>query len=186
MKESSHEVEIKFRIADFDALTASLQSVGFQLRTPRTHEMNALYDLPGRELRARGALLRLRQYGDKWTLTYKDKAATQGKHKSRPEIETEVENGPAMDQILQSLGFRPLFSYEKFRTEWTDQRGHVVLDETPVGNFGEIEGSPEWIDAVASQLGISESQYIKLSYSELFREWKQATGSSAQDMLFAR
>jgi adenylate cyclase class 2 len=183
---SNHEVEIKFRIADFDALTASLQSARFQLLTPRTHEMNTLYDLPGGELRARGALLRLRQYGEKWTITYKDKAATQGKHKSRPEIETPVENGPAMDQILQGLGFRPSFSYEKFRAEWTDQRGHVVLDETPVGNFGEIEGSPEWIDRTASQLGLAESQYIKLSYTELFREWKRATGSSAENMLFAK
>ena len=183
---STHEVEIKFRIADFDTLTALLQSARFELLTARTHEMNTLYDLPGRDLRARGALLRLRQYGDKWTLTYKDKAATQGKHKSRPEIETQVENGPAMDQILQALGFQPSFSYEKFRTEWTDQRGHVVLDETPVGNFGEIEGSPEWIDAIAAQLGISESQYIKLSYTELFREWKRANGSSAEHMLFAK
>jgi adenylate cyclase class 2 len=183
---SNHEVEIKFRIADFEALTASLQSARFQLLTPRTHEMNTLYDLPGGELRARGALLRLRQYGDKWTITYKDKAATQGKHKSRPEIETPVENGPAMDQILKGLGFRPSFSYEKFRAEWTDQRGHVVLDETPVGNFGEIEGSPEWIDLTASQLGLAESQYIKLSYTELFREWKRATGSSAENMLFAK
>jgi adenylate cyclase class 2 len=183
---SNHEVEIKFRIADFDALSASLQSAGFHLLTPRTHEMNSLYDLPGRELRARGALLRLRQYGDKWTLTYKDKAASQVKHKSRPEIETQVEDGPATGQILKALGFRPVFSYEKFRTEWTDQRGHVVLDETPVGNFGEIEGSPEWIDGIAAQLGITESQYIKLSYSELFQEWKRATGSSAEHMLFAR
>src|SRR6185437_6262230 len=116
--------------------------------------------------------------------TYKDKAATQEKHKSRPEIETQVQNGPAMDQILQALGFRPAFSYEKFRTEWTDQRGHVVLDETPVGNFGEIEGSPEWIDRIAAQLGIPDDQYIKASYSELFREWKRANGSSAEVMLF--
>jgi adenylate cyclase class 2 len=183
---SNHEVEIKFRITDFEALTASLQSAHFQLLTPRTHEMNTLYDLPSRELRARGALLRLRQYGDKWTLTYKDKAATQEKHKSRPEIETQVQNGTATDQILHALGFRTVFSYEKFRTEWTDHSGHVVLDETPVGNFGEIEGSPEWIDRIAAQLGISEDQYIKASYSELFQEWKRANGSSAQDMLFAK
>jgi adenylate cyclase class 2 len=186
MREPGHEVEIKFRIEDFDALTASLQSARFQLLTPRTHEMNKIYDVPGRELRARGALLRLRQYGERWTLTYKDKVAIQEKHKSRPEIETQVQNGPATDQILQALGFQPVFSYEKFRTEWTDRQGHVVLDETPVGNFGEIEGSPEWIDRIAAQLGISEEQYIKASYSELFREWKRATGSSAQNMLFTK
>jgi adenylate cyclase class 2 len=183
---SNVEVEIKFRIADLDALTASLESAQFHLLTPRTHEMNTLYDLAGRDLRKRGALLRLRQYGERWTVTYKDKAATQGKHKSRPEIETPVQNGPAMDQILQALGFQPVFTYEKFRSEWTDESGHVVVDETPVGNFGEIEGSPEWIDRIAALLGISEAQYIKASYSELFLQWKQATGSSAQHMLFAK
>lgn len=181
---SGHEVEIKFRVADLETLTSTLNSAGFRLITPRTHETNTLYDLPGLTLRTRGALLRLRQYGEKWTLTYKDKASNGGKHKSRPEIETRVENGPAMDHILRSLGFEPVFSYEKFRSEWTDKQGHVVVDETPIGNFGEIEGDPEWIDLVAGKLGVSEKQYIKASYSELFQEWKQNTGSKAAHMLF--
>ncbi|HET9183569.1 MAG TPA: class IV adenylate cyclase [Candidatus Angelobacter sp.] len=181
---SGHEVEIKFPIADLAQVTETLKSAGFDLVTPRTHEMNTLYDLPGRTLRARGALLRLRQYGEKWTLTYKDKGASGGKHKSRLEIETRVENGPAMDQILRSLGFEPVFSYEKFRTEWTDQQGHVVMDETPIGDFGEIEGEPEWIDRVAGNIGVDEKQYIKASYSELFQQWKQNTGSPGPDMLF--
>lgn len=181
---SGHEVEIKFRIADLKALTAALKSAGFHLATPRTHEMNTLYDFPGRTLRARGALLRLRRYGERWTLTYKDKATNGGKHKSRPEIESQVQNGPAMDQIVRALGFEPVFSYEKFRTEWTDKRGQVVVDETPIGNFGEIEGEPEWIDRVAGKLGITEKQYIKASYSELFQQWKQNTSSKASHMLF--
>ena len=62
--------------------------------------------------------------------------------------------------------------------------GHVVVDETPVGNFGEIEGPPEWIDEMAGRLNIAHDQYITLSYSELFAEWKQRTGSQAKKMLF--
>lgn len=182
----SNEVEIKFKVSDLAHLTQNLKSAGFQMVTPRTHEMNTLYDQPGQTLRSRGALLRLRQYGERWTLTYKDKSAGQGKHKSRPEIETQVHNGPATAQILEALGYQPTFSYEKFRTEWTDHQGHVVIDETPVGNFGEIEGTPDWIDRIASQLGISEGQYITASYTELFREWKQQTGSDATHMLFAK
>ena len=182
---SSNEVEIKFQIADINGLTAALQKAGFQLVTGRTHEMNVLYDLPGDVLRGRGQLLRLREYGDRWTLTFKDKGSTQSRHKSRPEIETRLENGPAMGQILESLGFTPSFSYEKYRSEWTDQHGHVVIDETPVGNFGEIEGEPEWIDRVAARLGITEQQYITASYTELFRDWKIKTRSQARNMLFA-
>lgn len=182
----NHEVEIKFRIADIGALTAKLKSAGFHLVTPRTHEMNTIYDMPGDQLRARGALLRLREYGDKWTLTFKDKGVTESRHKSRPEMETQVQNGQAMAQILEALGFRARFSYEKFRSEWIDKHGHVVVDETPVGNFGEIEGAPEWIDRIAATLGIPEEQYIKASYSELFREWKRQTRSDAEHMLFPK
>jgi adenylate cyclase class 2 len=185
MAARKHEVEIKFAITDIQALTTTVKAAGFHLVTARTHEMNVIYDLPGNVLGGRGALLRLRQYGEKWTLTFKDKSASAGRHKARPEIETRVENGLAMGHILECLGLKPKFSYEKYRTEWSDHHGHVVLDETPVGNFGEIEGEPDWIDHVAAKLGISEQQYIKSSYSELFREWKRKTRSQAHNMLFA-
>ena len=187
MREPTQEIEIKFRIdGAIQSLTAKLQSAGFHLITPRTHEMNTAYDLPARDLRSRGCLLRLRRYGDKWTLTFKDKGSSNAKHKSRPEIETQIENGPGIAQILDALGFQPVFSYEKFRSEWSDGKGHVVIDETPIGDFGEIEGEPDWIDGVASQLGLLEHEYIKTSYSELFQEWKRRTGSTASNMLFSK
>jgi adenylate cyclase, class 2 len=182
---SNREVEIKFRIDDIQVLTTSLQDAGLRLVTSRTHEMNTLYDLPGSKLRRRGALLRLREYGPRWTLTYKDRSGPQsGRHKSRREIETQVERGEAMAQILQALGFRPSFRYEKYRTEWSDANGHVVIDETPIGNFGEIEGTPEWIDATARRLNISEKNYLKESYAELFTAWKRRTRSKAKEMTF--
>src|SRR5438045_3579902 len=79
-----------------------------QERTPRTHEMNTLYDLPGQKLRRRGELLRLRQYGDRWKRTHKAKGST-GRHKSRAETETSVADGRKMDGILRALGFGPSF-----------------------------------------------------------------------------
>src|SRR5207245_10639756 len=107
--------------------------------------MNTLYDLPGYKLRKRGELLRLRKYGKAWLLTYKAKGAA-GRHKSREEIETKVADGGKMERILKSLGFEPVVRYEKLRAEWRDGKGHVVIDETPMGILGEIEGSPCWID----------------------------------------
>ncbi|HEY1936976.1 MAG TPA: class IV adenylate cyclase [Candidatus Angelobacter sp.] len=182
---NDREVEIKFRIDGIDALTASLKAAGFQIVTPRTHEMNTLYDQAGGKLRRRGALLRLREYGPKWTLTYKDKSGPQsGRHKSRREIETQLENGGAMEAIVEALGFNPTFRYEKFRTEWTDNQGHVVIDETPIGSFGEIEGPPEWIDATAKRLDIPVKSYLRESYSELFAAWRRKTKSRAKEMTF--
>jgi adenylate cyclase class 2 len=90
-----------------------------------------------------------------------------------------------MDAILRNLGFQPSFRYEKFRAEWSDGAGHVVVDETPIGNIGEIEGEPEWIDRTAKSLGISPAQYITASYAELFYDWKKRTRSPATEMTFA-
>lgn len=182
---SAVEVEIKFKIENLKTLTSKLRSAGFRLVTKRTHEMNTLYDQPGNPLRQRGEVLRLRKYGNRWTMTYKAKGKA-GRHKSRKEIETQVEDGECLDAILQAVGFAPTFQYEKFRSEWTDGKGHIVVDETPVGNFGEIEGSARWIDAVARRLQIATGQYITDSYAVLFLKWKEQTRSPATDMLFSR
>lgn len=180
---SNKEIEIKFRVDDTRRLTRRLREAGFRRITPRTHEMNTLYDLPGQRLRKRGQLLRLRQYGPEWILTHKAKGST-GRHKTRIENETKVANGAKMEAILLALGFAPTFRYEKFRAQWSDGNGHVVVDETPIGNFGEIEGPSRWIDRTARTLQISPGDYITATYSELFFQWKRRTRNSATEMTF--
>ena len=180
---SSKEIEIKFRVEKLPALTRDLRKAGFHVVTTRTHEMNVLYDLPDRPLQKGGELLRLRKYGAEWVFTHKAKS-TEGRHKTRIETETGVADGKKMDAILRALGYEPTFRYEKFRTEWSDGKGHVVVDETPIGNFGEIEGPPRWIDQVARCLGIATKDYITETYAGLFFKWKQQTQSPASEMTF--
>ncbi len=177
------EIEVKFRVPDLRTLVRELRTAGFRLVTPRTQEINTLYDLPGEILRARKQLLRLRKYGSTWTLTHKS-GGTKGRHSSRIELETEVADGKKMEAILRGLGYSPTFRYEKLRAEWTDGKGQVVLDETPIGNFGEIEGSPRWIDATAKKLGVAPVDYITKNYATLFTDWKQSTGRAATEMTF--
>jgi adenylate cyclase, class 2 len=177
------EVEIKFRVADLAGLNRRLRAAGFRRVTPPTHEMNTLYDVRGLALRKRGELLRLRKYGEAWVLTHKAKGAV-GRHKTRVETETRVTDGPRMDAILLALGFQPTFRYEKYRAEWSDGRGHVVVDETPIGDFGEIEGAPRWIDATAKALGIGPADYITETYAGLFFAWKRRMRSAAREMTF--
>jgi adenylate cyclase, class 2 len=178
---STAEVEVKFLINDIEAITQKMRDAGLHLGTPRKHEMNELFDTPEGTLRSRGELLRIRKYGDAWKLTHKTKGSA-GKHKTRVETETSVQDGEALRSIFESLGLIVTFRYEKFRTEWSDGHGHVVLDETPIGNIGEIEGSPEWIDAIAATLGLRESDYITASYAQMFFDWKRRTGSPAEEM----
>src|SRR5271167_3552671 len=177
------EVEIKFLVADLKALKRKLREHGFREETPSTHEVNTLYDLPGQKLRYKGELLRLRNYGGKWRLTHKAKVKL-GRHKSRGELETGVSDGQQMDAILRALGFAPSFVYEKFRAEWSDGQGHVILDHTPIGDIAEIEGKPRWIDRTARSIDLKPEDYITKSYAELFFEWKRNTSSKAQNMTF--
>ena len=177
------EVEIKFRVENLRALARKLQAAGFRLVTARTREVNTLYDLPGLVLRNRRELLRVRQYGKLWKLTHKSKSQA-GRHSSRTELETAVSDGKTMDAILRALGYSPSFVYEKMREEWTDGKGQVVVDHTPIGDFCEIEGKPRWIDATAKKLGVSEEEYITKNYATLFAEWKQERQSPATEMTF--
>ncbi len=181
---SHKEIEIKFQVEDARALNRRLRQSGFRLVTPRTHEMNTLYDLPWQRLRRRGELLRLRQYGPKWVLTHKAKGKA-GRHKTRVENETQVADGGKMDIILRALGLAPTFRYEKFRAEWSDGKGHVVVDQTPIGTFGEIEGPARWIDQTARRLRVPPDRYITETYATLFFAWKKRTRSSAREMTFA-
>lgn len=182
---SSNEIEIKFRVNDIETLSARLREAGFEQVTPRTHEMNTLFDLPGQPLRKRGDILRLRKYGDSWVLTHKSKGERlDGPHKTRVETETRVADGAKMEAILRALQFEPSFRYEKFRAEWKKGEGHVVIDETPIGHFGEIEGPPEWIDQTAHDLGISSKDYLTDTYAGLFLSWKRQTRNPANEMTF--
>jgi adenylate cyclase, class 2 len=177
------EIEIKFALNDVNEMQRRLKRAGFRRQTRRTREMNTLYDVPSGKLRGRGEVLRLRDYGGKWKLTHKSPGEA-GRHKTRIENETSVADGARMEAILEALGYQPSFRYEKFRSEWSDGRGHVVLDETPIGNFGEIEGPARWIDRTARTLGVDRAAYITESYIYLFLEWKRRTGSPARQMTF--
>jgi adenylate cyclase class 2 len=178
------EVEIKFWVADLGELEAKLPAAGFRLGTPRTLETNTLFDLPNHSLGDRGQVLRIRRYGNAWTVTHKSKAVD-GRHKTRREIETSVADGEPLAAIFAALGLVPSFRYEKYRSQWSDGTGDFVLDETPIGNLAEIEGPPEWIDRTAARLGVAPADYLTDSYVGLFFAWKRRTGSSAEEMTFA-
>ncbi len=186
------ETEIKFPVADLAALAGKVQSAGFRLETPRSFESNILYDTPDRQLRARTEILRIRSYAGRWTLTLKRLPrfgrapdSEDARHKHRIETETGIADGAALAEIFIALGLVPAFRYEKWRTEWTDGEGHCVIDETPIGNYAELEGPSAWIDRTAARLGVAPAQYVTLSYGRLFEAWREEHSSSATNLTFA-
>ena len=186
----SAEIELKFRIDSLPDFERRLPELGFHLETPRTFEQNTLYDTPERTLKARGEILRVRRYGDRWILTHKrhpDQEDTSSIYKVRIETESEVADGEVLAEVFTRLGYGSAFRYEKFRTEYADSveaKGHLVLDETPIGVFGELEGPTEWIDTSLAALGIDPQDCLTDSYGKLFLTWKRETGSPAQNLTF--
>jgi len=181
------ETEIKFRVVDLDGLAHRLEAAGFTLQTPRSFESNVLYDTPNREMRARTEILRIRDYAGHCLLTHKrlpDVGPGEDTHKHRVETETEVADGAALAEVFRSLGLVAAFRYEKWRAEWRDAEGHCVVDETPIGDFAELEGDSAWIDRTAERLGVAPSQYITLSYGRLFELWRDQHHSAAEDLTF--
>ena len=74
--------------------------------------------------------------------------------KSRVEIETPVESAERTLAILAGLGFQPVRRYQKRRETWSLDRIVVALDETPAGNFVEVEGPSDRLAAAAGDLGL--------------------------------
>jgi adenylate cyclase class 2 len=181
------EIEIKLPATDAAMARGLLRRAGFRVSRRRVFEANTVFDTPELGLRAALRLLRVREAGGVVTLTYKGQPAV-GRHKSREELELEVSAAPAMAAILDRLGFRPVFRYEKYRTEFRKpgSAGVATVDETPVGVYLELEGAPRWIDRTARALGFGDADYITASYGRLYLEWCGRNGVEPGDMLLRR
>jgi len=179
------ETEIKLAVPDLRTARRLLRSAGFSVSRRRVFENNVIFDTPSLTLRRASTLLRLRQAGSLISLTYKGHP-TVSRHKTREELELTVSDVAMMDAILERLGYCPVFRYEKYRTEYRQGRGAgmATLDETPVGLYLELEGSPRWIDRTARQLGFGEQDYITSSYARLYLDWCRKNRVKPSNMVF--
>ena len=183
---SATETEVKIPLSNRTAILETLKRAGLTVSVPRQFESNTLYDTNGGALRNEGMLLRLRQVGDNSVITWKGPNQS-GPHKSRPELETSIGSIETLHRILVQLGYRPMFRYEKYRTEFSgkDASGVVTVDETPIGDFLELEGPGEWIDRIASELGFGRKDYILDSYATLYVADCERRGVEPAHMVFA-
>jgi len=182
------EIEIKLAVRDPRAARRRLAELGFRRVSTRYFERNALFDFPERRLRKEGSLLRLRLQRGRSELTFKGPRVGEGRFKERLEIESRVGDGVEIGEILEALGLRVAFRYEKYRTLY-GRRGdpahsEVAFDETPIGTYLELEGPKRWIDQVARALGYPPAEYITVSYGRLYLGWCEAHRLNPGHMVF--
>src|SRR5436853_3521285 len=165
----AQEIEVKFPLRDRLELTRKLHDLGGQRLYPETFEDNIVLDRRG-ELRTRGALLRVRKFGKYALATFKGPMSIEGGVKSREEVQTGLESFELAIQLFDSLGFKPVFRYQKYREVWRVRDAEVVLDRTPIGEYFEIEGPVDMIRSIAADLGMNFDQAVRLTYADLYRQ----------------
>ncbi len=180
------EIEVKLPAPELDAVRRNLASTGATLRAPLHDESNDLYDDAERKLSGSGRTVRMRRAGGRAILTYKGSARFEGGAKVREEREVEVSDAGETEAILGALGLERRFRYEKRREEWDCEGCIVALDETPIGDFVEIEGDPTSIRRLIALLGLDPSEAIPYSYAELYMRRRKEDPSLPPDMVFRR
>jgi adenylate cyclase class 2 len=181
---SHEEIEVKFIIDDLPAMRQRVLAMGAGCKTPRTYEVNALWDTPDRRLQQQECLLRLRS-DHRHVLTYKEPApVVEQDFKVRHEYEVEVSDVATAQVLLEKLGFVPVWRYEKYRETFTYQGAEILLDDTPCGAFLEIEGPRETIRAIATILGLDFETRLTASYGEIFAAVCAAYKLQVPDMTF--
>jgi adenylate cyclase class 2 len=175
----SLEQEVKFACPDFNRLRSILEENEARF-VHRVFEHNRVYDTPGRDLRAEGKLLRLRE-ARQAVLCLKqspgDAQRTGGvspRVKTWEETQTQVVDPRSMHSLLLSLGYEVVFAYQKVREKWQAGGCEVCLDRLPFGRYVEIEGEPDRIWAQARALGLSAQKWSGKSYYDLHQEWRAA------------
>jgi adenylate cyclase class 2 len=174
------EIEVKLRASDAESLRESLRQLGARVVHERVLEDNVLLDDDGGRLASAGRALRVRRVGGRGILTFKGNRRTIEGVKSREETELTVSDPDAMQSILQELGLRPRFRYQKYRETWQWQNVELLVDETPLGTFLEIEGALADVHRTAKALGRTPADYISDSYPSLW-----AASGRGGDMVFA-
>jgi adenylate cyclase class 2 len=208
------ETEIKLKIDDPRSFLRTLNKLGAKVVSPRSHELNLIFDTPDGGLAKHGQLLRIRtetpaapgknssrKSSSRSLLTFKsppDQLAMgpvappeDRRHKVREEIELVLTDPASLQKIFEGLGLKGWFRYEKYRTAYRFPvrfkwaRGLVVdFDETPIGTFVELEGPGPAIDQAARELGYDSGDYVLKNYLVLYLDDCRRRNLQPSHMLF--
>lgn len=155
------EIEVKFADIDIAAIRNSLKAAGAECEQPMRLMKRALIEEPHHE--AEHAFIRVRDEGDKVTLTFKRRADQAASSiDSVKELEVEVSDFDKTVELFSEAGWRYKTFQESRRETWKLGDVEVVIDEWPwLEPYIEIEGeSEEAIKEVAAKLGLDWSNVI--------------------------
>lgn len=181
------EVEIKASAAPLtlDEIKKKAGAAGFVPKTSM-RETDVYFNGNDRNFLKTDEALRLRTYenidtgGSQTAITYKG-SKTDSRSNTRTEFETGIEDFKTMYDLLKALGYTPVFTVAKERTELAKGSITLCLDRVEgLGDFVELEAltederkkeeTVEKLLSLLDTLGISRENLTRKSYLEMLME----------------
>ncbi len=153
------EIEVKFLRINHEEIRNRLKGIGFECVTPMRLMRRAIIDYGDRRLQVGtpNSYIRVRDEGDKVTLTYKQFAELS--IDGAKEVEVVTSSFEDTIKIFTLVGLEVVSLQESKRETWKSDACEVVLDEWPwLDPYIEIEAATETeVREVASKLGLDWS-----------------------------
>jgi len=154
------EIEAKWLNIDVATLRRKLESVGATLVQPERLMTRLIYDYADMRLEKTGGWVRVRNEGDKITLSYKqlsDRTVLGTK-----EVSVVVDDFNATCHLLEAIGMKSNSFQETKRESWKLGGVEVELDTWPwIPSFIEIEApSEKELQSTAEKLGLAYSEAL--------------------------
>ena len=122
------EREIKLRFDTPELARAAVERTGATPLRDRRFQEDCLVDSEEETLRRQRSVLRIRNEGHRSVLTFKGPVQP-GLMKVREELETVVNDGNLMLQVLERLGLHIWFRYQKYREEFAHKDVVIAVDQ---------------------------------------------------------
>ncbi|GAB2846976.1 hypothetical protein GCM10022221_52850 [Actinocorallia aurea] len=148
------EYEARFRDIDPEAVIGRLREWGAARTMGRTLMRRIVFE--NDEIAAKGGWLRLRDQGEKVTLTYKEVSAAGEGIEKILEAEIVVSGFGETRGLLEAMGFRAERYQENYREEWVLDGVAYDFDTWPgLPTFLEVEGPDRAsVEAAVARLGL--------------------------------
>ena len=171
------EIEVKFLDVDFDELRAKLTVLGAAREQPMRLMRRAIIESP--QLVAKGGFIRIRDEGDKVTLTYKQ--FHENSLTGAQEIEVTVSNFEDTIAIFDQVDLSHKALQESKRETWRLDDVEIALDEWPWLNpYIEIEGyNEQHVKDAATRLGFDWENAVFGSVTEAYQQ-QYPSGDASQ------
>lgn len=165
------EIELKFLLEE--SLEDFIKK--FNIEPNRVYQKTVMFDNDHDLMQKTNGRIRLRQNGEKTSLSYKRPLPSEAV-KKEIEWETCIDNWQTGEELLRAMGFHETTSYEKYRTSFDFNGSKIEIDEYPFANFVEIEGDEANVKEIAQSIGFDLSKALTKACDTLFTEWRASRG----------